>query len=236
MGGFSEKCPFCDKWFLVHGACREHVKAKHMNDYRELLIGCGAKREKHFVLPVTNDFRFPMQANPKAGGREFVNLTTLDINVDHKPDIQFNLERIDGEGCNRIPIPVLGRQPGYPHDVTPDNYYDEIHAYEVLEHIGNQGDYRKFFAQFEEFWRILKPEGLLFATVPSWSSQWAWADPSHKRVIAPGTLVFLSQREYREQVGITPMSDFRWCYKGDFETVYSQDDGNTHGFVLRAVK
>lgn len=206
-----------------------------MIHYRELLVGCGAKREKHFMLPTANDFR--LTPNPEGGDRAFVGLKTLDINLDHKPNIQFNLERIDGEIHNRIPnANVTDSGKVIDTGTCPDHYYDEIHAYEVLEHIGNQGDYRKFFAQFEEFWRILEPGGFLFATVPSWASQWAWGDPSHKRVIAQGTLVFLSQREYREQVGFTPMSDFRWCYKADFETLYSQDDGNTHGFVLRAVK
>jgi predicted SAM-dependent methyltransferase len=56
------------------------------------------------------------------------------------------------------------------HDLTKlpypfeDNTFEEIHAYEVLEHLGQQGDYETFFKQLEEFHRILKPGGWLAAT------------------------------------------------------------------------
>src|SRR3546814_9594459 len=73
-------------------------------------------------------------------------------------------------------------------DVMPwpveSDVFDEVHAYEVLEHLGSQGDFRSFFAHFGEIYRALKDGGILFATVPAWDSVWAWADPSHRRVIA----------------------------------------------------
>lgn len=200
-----------------------------MSNYRELMIGCGSRWVKDRRLPSAS---LILTRQHSANEYDFKNLVTLDINPDHKPDILFNLERIDGAGHNRIPFPVNTED----FAPTPDNFYDEIHAYEVLEHIGRQGDYRKFFDQFAEFWRILRPGGFLFATVPLWSSEWAWGDPSHTRIITPGTLVFLSQRQYREQVGKTPMSDFRWCYKADFETVYCREVEGATCFVLQAVK
>lgn len=222
-----------------------------MNVYRELLIGCGSRREKDRRLPSADIIRWhqqdpgrmPAVKNYQAPGNEyeFKNLVTLDINPDHRPDILFNLERIDGETCNHIPnkntqvIDGIYKSPCNT-GTCPDEHYDEIHAYEVLEHIGRQGDYRKFFYQFSEFWRILKQDGFLFATVPMWNSEWAWGDPSHTRVITPGSLVFLSQRQYREQIGKTPMSDFRFCYQADFETVYCREDNGALCFVLQAIK
>lgn len=158
----------------------------------------------------------------------------MDINPDHKPDIQFNLERIDDLGYNRIPLPSRLGEAG--QNTTPNDYYDELHAYCVLEHIGRQGDYRKFFAQFTEFWRITKPGGFFFGVTPAWHSPWAWADPSHTRIIAAETLVFLSQAEYEKQVGVTAMSDFRFCYKADWETVHVSTLQDHTLFVLRAVK
>ena len=149
-------------------------------------------------------------------GEGWTNLTTLDHNGDHNPDHIWDLEN--------LPLPF------------GDDEFDEIHAYEVLEHTGRQGDWRFFFAQWSEFWRILRPGGRFYATVPAPTSPWAWGDPSHTRVVPAESLIFLSQAEYERQVGKTPMSDFRFVYKADFEIVKSRTDPNTHAFILRAIK
>jgi SAM-dependent methyltransferase len=150
-------------------------------------------------------------------------LVTLDHNADHKPDVVHDLEQ--------LPYPF------------GDDTFDEIHAYEVLEHLGRQGDFRSFFAQFSELWRILKPGGFLAATCPSYRSMWAWGDPSHTRVLTSGTLVFLSQKQYQIQIGKTAMSDFRFCYRADFEPAREPngrpvfvEDEESFQFVLQAVK
>lgn len=117
-----------------------------------------------------------------------------------------------------------------------DESFDECHAYEVLEHLGQQGDAKSFFGTFSEIYRILKPEGHLFATVPMWNSIWAWGDPSHKRVINQGSLAFLSQQEYKKQIGNSPMTDFRYIYKGDFDLVYTKSQDGIFLFGLKAVK
>ena len=148
--------------------------------------------------------------------REWACLTTLDQNEDHHPDVVHDLEE--------LPYPF------------PDDTFDEVHAYEILEHIGQQGDFRTFFAQFSEIWRILKPGGFLAATCPSYRSMWAWGDPSHRRVITSGSLVFLDQGEYVKQIGKTAMSDFRFCYRADFEVVSVQEDAQNLVFVIRAIK
>lgn len=170
---------------------------------KELLIGCGSARDKRLKCDDSNGWS---------------NLTTLDYNSDHNPDVVWDLM--------------------HPY-VLPEewvNEFDEIHAYEVLEHLGQQGDYRLFFRQFSAFWRALKPNGHLLATVPSRHSIWAWGDPSHTRIIQPENLVFLSQKAYADQVGKTPMSDFRSIYKADFEVVYVHDDKETVVFVIKAIK
>lgn len=168
---------------------------------RELLIGCGSNHTKLMASD---------------GTESWSNLTTLDYNADHKPDVCWDLME--------LPLPFK------------DEEFDEIHAYEVLEHLGQQGDYKLFFAQFSEFWRLLKPNGHFMATCPSRNSVWAYGDPSHTRVMQLEQLVFLSQNEYKRQVGKTPMSDFRNIYKADFESVYQNDDGEMIRFVLKAIK
>lgn len=147
--------------------------------------------------------------------KEWTELVTLDVDPAVEPSVVHDL--------NDLPLPF------------DDDMFDEIHAYEVLEHCGRQGDYRFFFNQFYEFWRILKPGGLFVATVPMWDSPWAWGDPGHTRVIPKEALIFLNQEEY-EQCGKTSMTDYRPFWKGDFEVVAAQDGDHKLGFVLRAKK
>jgi hypothetical protein len=146
------------------------------------------------------------------------NLTTIDIDPNAKPDLLWNL--------TDLPLPF------------EENTFNEIHAYEVLEHTGRQGDYVFFFAQFTDFWRILKPGGLLFATAPLPNSVWAWGDPSHSRILSKESLTFLDQQEYINQVGITPMSDFRYLYQADFVLALLREDATLGRweFTLQAVK
>lgn len=191
--------------------------------YRELLIGCGHARDKRFEFSAAEAARVGVCPIPT----EWQNLTTLDHNADVKPDIIWDL--------NETPwVHALGT----PRSPFTDSSFDEIHAYEVLEHLGQQGDAASFFAHFSEIWRLLKPGGYLCATVPSLKSPWLWGDPSHRRAISRESLVFLDQSEYTNQVdgGKSPMTDFRNLYTGDFRLVYAEDDETTLRFVLQAVK
>ena len=143
-------------------------------------------------------------------------LITLDIDDHCSPDVLHDL--------NRLP---------YPFD---ENMFDEIHAYEVLEHCGAQGDWRFFFNQFDEIHRILKPGGYFIATCPNWDSPWAWGDPGHTRIISPESLVFLVRSEYEVQVGKTAMTDYRGAYEGDFELITRKEMDHNWAFAMRAVK
>ena len=147
-------------------------------------------------------------------GHEWQDLVTLDMDPDCKPDVEWDL--------NHIPYPF------------EDNTFEEIHAYEVLEHYGQQGDWKAFFAHFSEFHRILKPGGMFFGVVPTWDSAWAWGDPGHTRVINTGTLSFLQQEIYERDIGDSAMTDYRHSYKVDFEVEGAQETNGRLCFVLVA--
>jgi SAM-dependent methyltransferase len=194
------------------------------DDYRELLIGCGRARDKRIVIPGQTS-------------RAWHNLTTADINPNVDADLWVDLNAHPPwyAYSNRMPI-----ESRVACSLMSDQW-DEIHAYEVLEHLGQQGDAASFLAQFSELWRLLKPNGYLCATVPSRFSEWLWGDPSHRRAIVPASLVFLDQEQYSLQCDAqhpTNMSDFRdTCgYKADFRLIDQHDNRTTFTFIVQAVK
>lgn len=124
-------------------------------------------------------------------------------------------------------------EPDYVLDLTQhplpfdDNYFDEIGAYDVLEHWGAQGDWKAWFNEFEEYWRILKPGGQMSILVPTGPD--FLADPGHTRHIGASWFKFLSQKEYEahHEAGIC-MTDYRWYWKKDFDVLFIQAVGNHH--------
>lgn len=152
------------------------------------------------------------------GDNKWQNLYTLDMNEACNPDFVHDL--------NVFPYPF------------PDNSFNEIHAYEVLEHTGTQGDVAFFFKQFDELYRILKPGGFLMCSTPMWDSMWAWADPGHRRVIAQGSLIFLDRRNYEDVDNDpeSPMQDYRDAFNCDFHVEGVQETDARFYFVLKANK
>jgi len=146
----------------------------------------------------------------------FKNLVTLDMSPDCKPDVIHDL--------NELPLPFK------------KNSFDEIHAYEVLEHVGKQGDWRFFFNQFDEFARILKPRGLFIATSPPSTSPWIWGDPGHTRYMGPEVYTFLLREQYDIQIGKTSMTDYRRYFSSNWELAGRQLDDIAFIVVLRNLK
>ena len=142
-------------------------------------------------------------------------VVTLDMDPATHPDIVWDLDY--------HPWPV------------DDNLFDQVHAYEVLEHLGRQGDWRGFFDDFAEIYRILKPGGYLVFSCPLPDSVWAWSDPGHTRIVSLESLTFLDQDSYA-QVGTTPMTDYRGYWKGDLKLVGHQKTEHNLFAILQVRK
>lgn len=140
---------------------------------------------------------------------------TLDINKAVNPDVVHDL-------CE-FPYPFA------------DNEFDEIHAYDVMEHTGAQGDWRFFFRQFDELWRILKDGGTFHFHCPSAQSEWAFGDPGHTRVFPINWLVFLDRDRYERCVD-TPMTDYRAFFNSNWKIVASYADDKVMAAIIKGVK
>jgi hypothetical protein len=79
--------------------------------------------------------------------------------------------------------------------------FSEVHAYELLNLL--PGDEIAFFAFWREMWRVLKPGGSVWATVPHWRSPYVYAYPAPQRVYTLELLAYLDP-----QASMTAKSDF----------------------------
>jgi SAM-dependent methyltransferase len=105
-----------------------------------------------------------------------------------------------------------------------DAEFDEIHAYDCLEHWGRQGDWRGWFDEMAEYHRLLKPGGKMSIVVPMGADY--FADPGHTRFFEPNYFRFLNQAWYDECLAKKmPMTDYRWYWKLDFKIEDLQEIG-----------
>lgn len=177
-----------------------------------LLIGCGNEHSKRIWFDANGENGKGSPERDFGSGE----LVTLDIDPDLSPSVVHDLDK--------LPYPFA------------DDEFDEIHAYEVLEHCGRQGDGEFFFAQFREFYRILKHDGYLMISVPMWDNEIAWGVPDHKRVLPKSIFAFLD-RAYYENIGKAAYGDYRHLL-GDVHLPsvgFEESETQLH-VVLRAVK
>jgi SAM-dependent methyltransferase len=138
-------------------------------------------------------------------------LITLDMGPECGADVVHDLEQ--------RPLPF------------PDDYFDEIAAYDVLEHVGNQGDWRGWFDEFAEYWRILKPGGYFGIIVPIGND--AFADPGHTRFIHQNHFGMLNQNVYQVCIDDKqPITDYRWYWKKNFDLVFIEEHSGHHLAVM----
>lgn len=144
---------------------------------------------------------------------EFVDceLTTVDINPGCGADVLFDL--------NQHPLPF------------EDESFDEIHAYDVLEHFGGVGDWKSWFTEMDDYHRILKPGGTLNVIVPYGVNL---TDPGHTRFFHENHFGFCTKEFYeRQREKKTAATDYTWFIQGWWEMAYCDLQGDVLGVQMR---
>lgn len=138
-------------------------------------------------------------------------LIRVDMNPRCEPDIICDL--------SKIPLPFA------------DNEFDDIGAYDFLEHVGQQGDWRGYFDEMSEYHRILAPGGTFGILVPIGDD--ALADPGHTRFFGPNHFAFLNQKWYEGQIKDGhAVTDYRWYWKKNFDVVFMENVAGHHLAVM----
>ena len=177
---------------------------------KALIIGCGMSRDKRIKFEPSDRVG---KGSPENDFSTY-QVTTHDVNPRCNPDVIHDL--------NELPYP------------WEDSSFDEIHAYEVLEHCGRQGDAQFFFGQMNEFYRILKAGGYFMATVPTWDSLEMWGAPDHTRALPPQIFQYCN-RKFVETTVKRPMGgDYRDLLgRMNFEIAGVEEEKEHCGIVLR---
>jgi SAM-dependent methyltransferase len=111
-------------------------------------------------------------------------MSTEDVEVIHlDADARLNPDLVCRLGVDSIPL--------------EDDSIDLAIAWHVIEHIGTQGQTDGWFSFWEDLYRVLKPEGWLYAESPYYTGIWAWSDPTHSRAISEHSFLFFNQECYR---------------------------------------
>ncbi len=91
-----------------------------------------------------------------------------------------------------------------------DSSVDAAHASHLLEHFDDLP------AVMKEVWRVCKPGGRFYVTVPHSSSHYmTWRDPTHKRGVSLSTLTYFDRSTFDGSL-------FSYYHGIDFRIVYSR--------------
>jgi SAM-dependent methyltransferase len=99
----------------------------------------------------------------------------------------------------------------------PDGHFDSVSAYDFLEHVprllpraDGRGTRLPFIELMNEVWRVLRPDGLFYASTPMYPHPAAFQDPTHVNVLTRESHRYFTRPEHLARM-------YGWT--GDFSVV-----------------
>jgi SAM-dependent methyltransferase len=116
----------------------------------------------------------------------------LDFGCGASPRNPFNALIVNTVDVREYSIPIETKiiEPGglIPF---PDDYFDSISAYDVLEHLSRSENGKNLFIFYmNELYRVLKPSGTALFVFPAFPYKDAFSDPTHVNFITDETVNF----------------------------------------------
>lgn len=143
----------------------------------------------------------------------------LDLGCGGFPRNPYNCDELFGidQSSQFVDAEVRACQLGLEPFPYPTDYFDSVSAYDLFEHIPRQSiNYANnkihfpFIEVMQEIWRVLKPDGKLFALTPAYPAKQAFQDPTHVN--------FITEETHSYFCGNDPLAA-RYGFSGRFETI-----------------
>ncbi len=159
---------------------------------------------------------------PKTMNSRSFNLV-VDFGCGSIPRNPFSSKKVIGADLSKnspfVTSPSLEYRQIIPGKKIPfdDNSLDAITGFDVIEHLPRQGsgvEGNVFIETMNEFYRVLKPGGILLAVTPCYPSAAAFTDPTHVNIITPGTHKYFSDDNFAKSLSYGFIGEFKTLSAG----------------------